>query len=60
MVSVLVISCTNDEVGVLFGDYVLNENADGEVTLVDLMFDTRDITLRVARLTNVVVTETAG
>jgi len=56
----LVIALPEDEVGVLFGDYVLNENADGDVTSVDLMFDAGDITARVARLTNVVVTETAG
>lgn len=56
----LVISLPEDEVGVLFGDYVLNENADGDVTSVDLMFDAGDINVRVARLTNVVVTETAG
>lgn len=56
----LVIALPEDEVGVLFGNYVLNENADGEVTSVDLMFDAGEITARVARLTNVVVTETAG
>lgn len=56
----LVIALPEDEVGVLFGEYILNENTDGEVTSVDLMFDAGDLVARVARLTNVVVTETAG
>ena len=48
------------ETGRLFGDYVLNEDTDGNVTSVDLMFDAGTTEIRVARLTNIVVTETAG
>lgn len=53
----LVIALPDDEAGVLFGDYVLNEDADGEVVSVDLMFDVGDDTVRVAQLTNVVVAD---
>ena len=48
------------ETGRLFGNFVLNEDADGNVTSVDLMFDAGTTEIRVARLTNIVVTETAG
>ena len=47
------------ETGRLFGDYVLNEDSDGEVESVDLMFDVGATSMRVARLTNIVVTESA-
>ena len=48
------------ETGRLFGNFVLNEDADGNVTSVDLMFDAGTTEIRVARLTNIVVSETAG
>jgi len=48
------------ETGRLFGTYVLNEDpASGDVTSVDLMFDLGDTDMRVARLTNIVVSESA-
>ena len=47
------------ETGRLFGEYVLNEDSDGEVESVDLMFDVGATSMRVARLTNIVVTESA-
>ena len=47
------------ETGRLFGEYVLNEDSDGEVESVDLMFDLGASSIRVARLTNIVVTESA-
>lgn len=47
------------ETGRLFGNFVLNEDADGNVTSVDLMFDAGTTEIRVARLTNIVVTESA-
>lgn len=48
------------ETGRLFGTYVLNEDpASGDVTSVDLMFDLGDTDMRVARLTNIVVSENA-
>ena len=47
------------ETGRLFGEYVLNEDSDGEVESVDLMFDLGATSMRVARLTNIVVSEGA-
>ena len=47
------------QTGRLFGNFVLNEDADGNVTSVDLMFDAGSTEIRVARLTNIVVTESA-
>lgn len=47
------------ETGRLFGTYILNEDADGDVTSVDLMFDLGATDMRVARLTNIVVSESA-
>lgn len=47
------------ETGRLFGEYVLNEDSDGEVESVDLMFDLGATSMRVARLTNIVVSESA-
>lgn len=47
------------QTGRLFGNFVLNEDADGNVTSVDLMFDAGSSEIRVARLTNIVVTESA-
>ena len=47
------------QTGRLFGNYVLNEDADGNVTSVDLMFDAGSTEIRVARLTNIVVTDSA-
>ena len=47
------------ETGRLFGTYVLNEDTEGNVTSVDLMYDIGASDMRVARLTNIVVTESA-
>ena len=47
------------ETGRLFGTYVLNEDTAGNVTSVDLMYDIGATDMRVARLTNIVVTESA-
>lgn len=44
------------ETGRIFGEYILNEDSDGEVESVDLMYDIGASTMRVARLTNIVVT----
>ena len=56
----LAITLPDGEPGVLFGNYILNENSEGNVTSVDLMFDIGDNEIRVAQLTNVVVTENGG
>ena len=42
--------------GRLFGEYILNEGTEG-VESVDLMYDIGATTMRVARLTNIVVTQ---
>ena len=47
------------ETGRLFGTYVLNEDSAGNVTSVDLMYDIGATDMRVARLTNIVVSESA-
>lgn len=44
------------ETGRIFGEYVLNEDSEGDVESVDLMYDIGASTMRVARLTNIVVT----
>ena len=44
------------EKGRLFGEYILNEGTEG-VESVDLMYDIGASTMRVARLTNIVVTQ---
>lgn len=44
------------ETGRIFGEYILNEDSEGDVESVDLMYDIGATTMRVARLTNIVVT----
>ena len=46
--------------GTVFGKYVLQEDANGKVTSVDLLFDTGATDVTVAILTNIVVTDTGG
>ena len=54
---IMSINLPEGDKGTLFGDYILNESADDNVESVDLMFNINDTTIRVARLTNIVVTE---
>jgi hypothetical protein len=56
----MVITIGDGSVDNVFGEYVFEEDSEGKVTSVDLMFDLGDSNIRVARLTNIVVTETAG
>ena len=51
---------TPDGTATVFGPYALNEAADGTVESVDLDFDAGTSMVRIARITNIVVTETAG
>ena len=56
----MVITIGDGSVDNVFGKYVFEEDSEGKVASVDLMFDLGDSDIRVARLTNIVVTETAG
>lgn len=47
-----------EETEIVFGEYILNEDTDGTVMSVDLMFDGGDVSISIATLTNIVVTET--
>ena len=44
----------------VFGPYVVNETTEGTVTSVDLMYDAGDSEIKVAVLTNIVVTDNAA
>ena len=50
----------DSEPNVIFGTYVLSETTDGKVTSVDLMYDAGDSEIKVAVLTNIVVTDNAA
>ena len=52
----MTINLPDGEKGTVFGEYIIQEDADGTVSSVDLMFDAGATDLRVARLTNIVVT----
>ena len=52
----MTINLPDGEKGTVFGEYIIQEDADGTVSSVDLMFDAGTTDLRVARLTNIVVT----
>lgn len=54
---ILSLNLPDGEKGRAFGPYVLNEAADGTVESVDLMFDAGVTEVRIARITNIVVTE---
>ena len=49
---------TPDGTATVFGPYALNEAADGTVESVDLDFDAGTSIVQIARITNIVVTET--
>lgn len=51
---------TGDYYDSVFGEYIFEEDSNGKVVSVDLMFDIGISSVRIARLTNIVVTETAG
>jgi len=44
----------------VFGEYIFEEDSNGKVISVDLMFDIGVSSVRVAKLTNIIVTENAG
>ena len=50
----------DDETQIVFGDYIMYENNAGKVESVHLTYDAGDITVDIAVLTNIVVTETNG
>ena len=50
----------DDETQIVFGDYYMEENNAGKVERVHLTYDAGDITVDIAILTNIVVTETNG
>jgi hypothetical protein len=50
----------NEETETVFGDYYMFENNAGKVESVHLTYDAGDITVDIAVLTNIVVTETNG
>ena len=55
---IMSINLPEGDKGTLFGDYVLNESSNDEtIESVDLMFNIDNTSIRVARLTNIVVTE---
>jgi len=55
---IMSINLPEGDKGTLFGDYVLNESSNEEtIESVDLMFNINNTSIRVARLTNIVVTE---
>ncbi len=55
-VYVLSLNLPDGEKGTVFGEYILTEDANGKVSSVDLMFDAGLNVVRIARLTNIVVT----
>lgn len=52
----LTINLPDGDKGTIFGEYIIQEDTDGTVSSVDLMFDAGATDIRVARLTNIVVT----
>lgn len=55
---IMSINLPEGDKGTLFGDYVLNESSiDETIESVDLMFNIDNTSIKVARLTNIVVTE---
>ena len=56
----MAITTGDGSVDSVFGEYIFEEDSEGKVTSVDLMFDLGDSNTRVARLTNIVVTENGG
>ncbi|MBR98962.1 MAG: hypothetical protein CMC57_03220 [Flavobacteriaceae bacterium] len=57
---ILSLNLPDGEKGTIFGPYTLNEAADGTVESVDLDFDAGTSIVQIARITNIVVTESGG
>ncbi len=57
---ILSLNLPDGEKGTVFGPYTLNEAADGTVESVDLDFDAGISIVQIARITNIVVTESGG
>ena len=51
----MAINDANSETKMVFGPYLVNENTEGKVTSVDLMYDAGDSDIKIAVLTNIVV-----